>query len=36
MISLRQGDFKERADLSPWLASLYVHPSHRKTGIGCC
>ncbi|MBZ9994307.1 GNAT family N-acetyltransferase [Mesorhizobium sp. BH1-1-4] len=34
MISLRDSDFKERDDLSPWLASLYVHPSHRNKGIG--
>ncbi|AHG50212.1 hypothetical protein RLEG12_01000 (plasmid) [Rhizobium leguminosarum bv. trifolii CB782] len=34
MISLRENDFKGRTDLSPWLASLYVHPSHRNKGIG--
>ncbi|MDW9682363.1 N-acetylglucosamine-6-phosphate deacetylase [Sinorhizobium meliloti] len=33
MISLRDNDLKERIDLSPWLASLYVHPSHRNKGI---
>lgn len=33
MISLREDDFRERTDLSPWLASLYVHPSHRNKGI---
>ncbi|MEX2745964.1 GNAT family N-acetyltransferase [Rhizobium mongolense] len=33
MISLRENDFKERTDLSPWLASLYVHPAHRNLGI---
>jgi len=33
MISLWQSDFDGRPDLSPWLASLFVHPSHRKKGI---
>jgi len=33
MISLRETDFKESADLSPWVASLYVHPSHRNKGV---
>lgn len=33
MISLRESDFKDRTDLSPWLASLYVHPSHRNKGV---
>ncbi|MGO8055114.1 GNAT family N-acetyltransferase [Rhizobium leguminosarum] len=34
MISLRESDFKKRTDLTPWLASLYVHPAHRNLGIG--
>jgi GNAT superfamily N-acetyltransferase len=33
MISLWQQDHEERSDLSPWLASLFVHPFHRKKGI---
>lgn len=33
MISLWQQDHEERLDLSPWLASLFVHPFHRKKGI---
>ncbi|MDD3181363.1 MAG: GNAT family N-acetyltransferase [Alphaproteobacteria bacterium] len=33
MISLWASDFEDRPDLSPWLASVYVHPFHRKKGI---
>lgn len=29
MISLRDEDHANRADLSPWLASLYIHPYFR-------
>ena len=27
-------DSKERPDLTPWLAALYVEPAHRMKGIG--
>lgn len=33
MISLWVSDFDGRPDLSPWLASVYVHPFHRNKGI---
>lgn len=33
MISLWESNFDGRPDLSPWLASVYVHPFHRKKGI---
>ena len=33
MISLWESDFEGRPDISPWLASVYVHPFHRKNGI---
>lgn len=33
MISLWTSDFDKRPDLSPWLASLYVHPFHRNNHI---
>jgi len=33
MISLWQSDFKERPELSPWLASLFVHPFYRGNCI---
>ena len=33
MASLRASDFKERLDLTPWLASVYVHPYHRGAGL---
>lgn len=33
-ISLVVDDMRTRPDLSPWLASLYVAPQHRRRGIG--
>lgn len=27
-------DMKQHVDLSPWLASVYVHPPHRRRGVG--
>lgn len=33
MASLWANDLPERPDLSPWLASVYVHPFHRNKGI---
>jgi predicted N-acetyltransferase YhbS len=33
-VSLVENDLKKRADLKPWLASLYVKPEYRKRGIG--
>ncbi|MDD2325183.1 MAG: GNAT family N-acetyltransferase [Alphaproteobacteria bacterium] len=33
MVSLWAEDFIGRPDLSPWMASVYVHPFHRKKGI---
>lgn len=33
MVSLWDSDFRERPDLSPWLASLYVHPFYRNRHI---
>ncbi len=32
MISLVKNDHEERKDLSPWLASMFVHPDYRKKG----
>ena len=32
--SLVAHDIDARLDLTPWLASVYVPPSHRKRGIG--
>jgi GNAT superfamily N-acetyltransferase len=32
--SLIAEDMSSRPDLSPWLASLYVDPAHRKRGLG--
>lgn len=32
--SLVAHDMEARLDLTPWLASVYVLPSHRKRGIG--
>jgi predicted N-acetyltransferase YhbS len=29
-------DMETRMDLTPWLASLYVLPSHRNRGLGRC
>ena len=29
-------DMDTRADLSPWLAAVYVPPEHRSQGIGTC
>jgi predicted N-acetyltransferase YhbS len=33
-VSLIDCDMDTRADLSPWLASLYVQPEQRRRGIG--
>lgn len=33
MISLLESDLDSRTDLSPWIASVFVHPFHRKKGI---
>ena len=33
-IGLWETDLASRTDLFPWLAALYVHPSHRGTGVG--
>jgi len=33
MASLRASDFKDRPDLTPWLAAVYVHPDHRRLGL---
>ena len=33
MASLRATDFAGRPDLTPWLASVYVHPEHRHAGL---
>ncbi len=33
-VSLYETDLGSRPDLSPWLASLYVHPDHRNRGVG--
>ena len=33
MASLRPSDFAGRPDLTPWLASVYVHPDHRRAGL---
>ncbi len=33
MASLRAADFKGRPDLTPWMASVYVHPDHRQFGL---
>jgi len=32
MISLVEDDHEDHKDLSPWLASMYVHPSFRRKG----
>lgn len=32
MVSLWANDFSSRPDLTPWLASLYVHPDYRGHG----
>lgn len=32
-VSIDPDDVPERRDLAPWLASLYVEPSHRHRGI---
>jgi predicted N-acetyltransferase YhbS len=32
--SLVENDLPSRRDLFPWLASVYVHPSRRRKGIG--
>lgn len=32
MISLVENDHDERKDLSPWLASMFVHPDYREKG----
>lgn len=33
-VSIKMGDLPERADLDPWLASLYVVADYRGKGIG--
>jgi GNAT superfamily N-acetyltransferase len=33
MASLWPSDDRQRRDLSPWLAGLFVHPDHRRQGI---
>jgi GNAT superfamily N-acetyltransferase len=33
-VSLESDDMEIRPELSPWLASLYVLPSHRGRGLG--
>jgi GNAT superfamily N-acetyltransferase len=33
-ISIFDDDLHQRPDLTPWLAALYVAPSHRNRGIG--
>jgi predicted N-acetyltransferase YhbS len=33
-VCLVENDMAERPNLSPWLAALYVVPTHRKRGIG--
>lgn len=32
-VSLRDSDFEGRRDLKPWLASVYVHPEYRRSGL---
>lgn len=32
-VSLRPSDFGGRPDLTPWMASVYVHPEHRRAGL---
>jgi predicted N-acetyltransferase YhbS len=32
--SLIENDFDESSDLTPWLASVYVRPSVRRSGVG--
>ncbi len=34
MISLKEHDHPDHKDLSPWLASLYIHPAYRDQGMG--
>jgi len=31
--SLTEDDMEEHPELTPWLASVYVHPKHREKGI---
>ncbi|WP_061796194.1 GNAT family N-acetyltransferase [Serratia ficaria] len=33
MASLWPSDDRQRMDLSPWLAGVFVHPHHRRRGI---
>ena len=33
MVRLKNQDHPVRTDLSPWLASVFVHPAHRGKGI---
>ncbi len=33
MISLKDNDHPDHNDLSPWLASLYIHPEYRGRGF---
>jgi GNAT superfamily N-acetyltransferase len=34
MVTLKLDDLWARKDINPWLSSLFVHPGHRKHGIG--
>ena len=34
-VSLDESDLPSHDHLSPWLASLYVVPSHRRVGVAC-
>jgi len=34
MASLKSQDHEDITDLTPWFASLYVHPHYRGAGIG--
>lgn len=36
MISLWKSDYDGKIELSPWLASLYVHPFYRHKNIASC
>lgn len=33
-VTLVDSDMEAHKELTPWLAGLYVHPDHRKKGIG--
>ncbi len=34
MATLKENDLWSRKEINPWLASVYVLPSYRKSGIG--